>query len=46
MEERTNIKKDITKKHARLQNQKDQMLIEIKGNAKFERVLWGEVDTG
>jgi hypothetical protein len=43
---RTNTKKDITKKNAKLQNQKDHMLIEIKGYAKFERVLWGEVDKG
>jgi hypothetical protein len=29
-----------------LQYQKDRMLIEIKGYANFERVLWGEVDIG
>jgi hypothetical protein len=34
MEERTNVKKGITKKHAKLQYQKDRMLIEIKGYAK------------
>jgi hypothetical protein len=34
VEERTNTEKRITKKHAMLQHQKDQMLIEIKGYAK------------
>jgi hypothetical protein len=34
MEEKTNTKKRITKKHAMLQHQKDWMLIEIKGYAK------------
>jgi hypothetical protein len=34
MEERTNTKKGITKKHAKLQYRKDQMLIEIKGYPK------------
>jgi hypothetical protein len=38
-------RKDITKKHAKLQNQKDRMLIEVKGYVKFERVLWYEIDT-
>jgi hypothetical protein len=34
MEERTNTKKGIIKKHAKLQYQKDRMLIEIKRYAK------------
>jgi hypothetical protein len=34
MEERTNTNKGITKKHVKLQYQKDQMLIEIKGYAE------------
>jgi hypothetical protein len=34
MEERTNTKKGITKKHAMLQHQKNWMLIKIKGYAK------------
>jgi hypothetical protein len=34
VEERTNIKKGITKKRVMLQHEKDWMLIEIKGYAK------------
>jgi hypothetical protein len=34
MEERTNTKNGIIKKHVKLQYQKDRMLIEIKGYAK------------
>jgi hypothetical protein len=34
VEERINTKKQITKKHAKLQYQKDQMLITIKGYVK------------
>jgi hypothetical protein len=37
MEERTNTNKGIKKKHAKLQYQKDQMLIEIKGYAKLTK---------
>jgi hypothetical protein len=35
VEEKTNTKKGITKKHAKLQYWKDLMLIEIKGYVKF-----------
>jgi hypothetical protein len=35
MEERTNTKNGITKKHAKMQYWKDQMLIKIKGYAKL-----------
>jgi hypothetical protein len=34
MEEKTNTKKGITKKSAKLQHQKDRMLIETRGYAK------------
>ncbi len=37
MEENTNTKRGITKKHAKLQYHKDQMLIKINEYAKFIR---------
>jgi len=36
IKERTNIKKEITKKHAKLQYNVDRMLIKIKRYAKFD----------